>query len=136
MGMDHRGHRGTTEEIHPELSRAIIGAALKVHTGLGPGLLESAYEECLCYELIQAGLSFKRQVPVPLRYGAITLTCGFRLDLLVDNRAIVEVKAVDRLVPRHDCQLITYLRLANKRLGLLLNFNVAHMRLGIRRLVL
>ena len=135
MAFDHRGHRGNTEEVLPNRSRAIIGAACKVHSGLGPGLLESAYEECLCYELSKCGLRFKRQVDVPIRYQEITLACGFRLDLLVNGEAVVEVKAVESLRAIHECQLITYLRLTGVRLGLLLNFNVSHMRDGIKRMV-
>ena len=82
--MDHRGHRGNTEDVYPQLSRAIIGAAFKVHSGLGPGLLESAYETCLCHELAKEGIPFARQVAVPIRYDNVDLDCGFRLDLLVD----------------------------------------------------
>ena len=136
MEMDHRGHRGNTEDVYPQLSRAIIGAAFKVHSGLGPGLLESAYETCLCHELAKEGIPFARQVAVPIRYDNVDLDCGFRLDLLVDESVVVEVKAVDRLISIHEAQLITYLRVTRLRLGLLLNFNVSHMRNGIRRRVL
>jgi GxxExxY protein len=135
MGLHHRGHRGNTEDIYPDLSKAIIGAAFKVHSGLGPGLLESAYETCLCHEFAKAGMPFARQVPVPIRYDNVDLDCGFRLDLLVDERVVVEVKAVERLTSIHDAQLLTYLRITRLRLGLLLNFNVSHMRDGIRRRV-
>ena len=134
--LDHRGHRGTTEEIYPELSGSIIGAALRVHSALGPGLLESAYEACLCHELNKASISFARQVPIPIRYDGLNLECGFRLDLLVDNKAIVEVKAVDRISSIHHSQLLTYMRLTGTRLGLILNSNVRHLRDGISRLVL
>jgi GxxExxY protein len=109
---------------------------MRVHSALGPGLLESVYEECLCRELSKAGLGFKRQLEMPVRYDGMTLDCGFRLDLLVEEKVIVEVKAVERLVPRHECQLLTYLRLSNVRLGILLNFNVSHLRNGICRRVL
>ena len=136
MELDHRGHRGNTEDVFPALSRIVIGAAFKVHSALGPGLLESAYETCLCHELAKANVPFARQVSVPIRYDNVDLDCGFRLDLLVDRRVVVEVKAVDRLISIHEAQLITYLRLTRLRLGLLLNFNVSHMRNGIRRRVL
>ena len=109
---------------------------MKVHSMLGPGLLESAYEECLCHEMSKASLGFRRQVPMPLRYGDVNLDCAFRLDLVVADVAVVELKAVDRLLPIHDCQLLTYLRASSLPLGLLINFNVAHLRHGIRRKVL
>ena len=112
-----------------------MGAAFKVHSALGPGLLEAAYEACLCHELFRARIPFKRQVSVPVKYDALQLHCGFRLDLLVDERAIVEIKAVERLIAIRECRLITYLRLSGLRLGLLLNFNVSHPRDGIRRIV-
>lgn len=117
----------------PELSGAIIGAAMKVHSVLGPGLLESAYEECLCHELAKAGISFRRQVPMPVKYGEINLDCGFRLDLLVDGCVVVEVKSVNALSSVHDAQLLAYLKVSGLPLGLLINFNVAHLRHGIRR---
>ena len=103
---------------------------------MGPGLLESVYEECLCHELGRARLLFRRQVDCPIHYGNFQLATALRLDLLVQERVIVEVKAVDRLLPIHDAQLITYLRLTGKNLGLLLNFNTIHLRHGIRRKVL
>jgi GxxExxY protein len=117
-----------------ELSGRVIGAAIEVHRLVGPGLLESAYVECLGWELEQSGLVVKREVVVPLRYKSLTLQQSYRLDLLVDDCLIVEVKAVDRLVPIHEAQLLTYLRLMDKRLGLLMNFNVDVMRKGIKRL--
>jgi GxxExxY protein len=135
MELEHRGHGGTTEESHSGLSGMILGAALKVHSGLGPGMLESAYETCLCHELSRRGIRFRRQVEVPIEYDGFHIDCGFRLDLLVDECVIVEVKAVERLLPIHECQLLTYLRASRLRLGLLLNFNVSHLRNGIRRLV-
>jgi len=109
---------------------------MKVHSALGPGLLESAYEACLCRALSREGLEFKRQVPIPVNFDGIALDCGFRLDLLVEDKAILEVKSVDSLLAVHDSQLLTYLKLAAKPLGLLINFNVAHLRTGIRRRVL
>jgi GxxExxY protein len=136
MELEHRGHRGTTEENHSELSASIIGAAMNVHRGLGPGLLESVYEACLCHEFSKAGIPFERQVPIPLVYDGVRLDCGFRADLIVQRKVIIEVKSVERLVPMHQCQLLTYLRLAKCRVGLLLNFNTSHLRQGIKRLML
>jgi GxxExxY protein len=116
-----------------DVTNAIIGAAIEVHRHLGPGLLESAYEECLCYELSEARLSFLRQVPIPVQYKGIKLDCDFRLDLLVENAVIIEIKTVDRLVPVHTAQLLTYLKATNKPLGLLINFNVPILKQGIKR---
>lgn len=116
-------------------ARAIVDAAVKVHKTLGPGLLESVYEACLYHELVQRGLRVERQVAVPIVYDGITLREGLRLDLLVNNLVICELKAVESLQPVHQAQLLTQLRLSGKRLGLLLNFNVALMKDGIRRLV-
>lgn len=118
------------------LSNQIIGAALEVHRQLGPGLLESAYEECLAYELSQRNIPFERQKPIPVVYKGIRLDCGFRVDLLVDNQVVVELKAVDALMPVHQAQVLTYLRLTGCRLGLLINFNVVRLREGIKRVVL
>ena len=117
-----------------DLSGRVIGAAIEVHRLVGPGLLESAYVECLGWELEQSGLVVKREVVVPLQYKSLNLSQSYRLDLLVDDCLIVEVKAVDKLVPIHEAQLLTYLRLMDKRLGLLMNFNVDVMRNGIKRL--
>jgi len=117
-----------------DLSGRVIGAAIEVHRQVGPGLLESAYVECLGWELEQSGLSVKREVIVPLRYKKLTLAQSYRLDLLIDDCLIVEVKAVEKLMPIHEAQLLTYLRLMDKRLGLLMNFNVDAMRNGIKRL--
>ncbi|HNJ77263.1 MAG TPA: GxxExxY protein [Azospira sp.] len=116
-----------------ELSGAVIGAAIEVHRELGPGLLESAYELALERELGLRKVSVQRQVAVPLEYKGIELGDGFRLDLLVDDALVVEVKAVDRLQPIHDAQLLTYLKLANKRLGLLINFNERTLKEGVKR---
>ena len=109
---------------------------MKVHTGLGPGLLESVYETCLCHELAKSGLGFQRQRAIPVHYDGRKLECGFRADLIVENRVIVEVKAVDALSAVHDSQLLTYLRLSGLGVGLLINFNTRHLRDGIRRRVL
>lgn len=106
---------------------------MKVHTALGPGLLESAYVACLIYELRQAGLSVEAESKVPLQYGSITLECGFRVDILVDGLIVVEVKCIESILPVHEAQLLTYLKLAKKPYGLLLNFNVRHMKDGIVR---
>jgi len=119
-----------------ELSSEIIGAAIEVHRQLGPGLLETAYEECLAHELAQRSIPFERQKSIPVRYKDVRLDCGFRADLLVGGLVTVELKAVDDLAPIHDAQVITYLKLSGCRLGMLLNFNVRLMREGIRRLVL
>jgi len=118
-----------------ELSRLVIGGAMKVHSALGPGLLESAYEACLQYELMRLGLRVERQKPVPLIYETVKLESGYRLDLLVENKLIIEVKAVEALAEIHFAQVLTYLRLSGLRLALLLNFNLVHMKDGIRRIV-
>jgi GxxExxY protein len=119
-----------------DLSKLIIGAAIEVHRQLGPGLLESAYEECLAYELSQRHIPFERQKPIPVLYKEVRLDCGFKLDLLVNDLVIVELKAVDKLAPIHEAQTLTYLKLTGCKLGLLLNFNVVRLRDGIKRLVL
>jgi len=116
-----------------ELSGMIIGCAMRVHTALGPGLLESAYEVCLDYELNEAGLNVGKQIPLPLVYQNVQLECVYRLDLIVENQVIVEIKSVESLNPIHSVQLLTYLKLANCKLGLLINFNVLHLKEGIKR---
>lgn len=117
------------------LSKEIIGAAIEVHRHLGPGLLESAYERCLCRELSVRGIAFQQQLPLPVRYKGELLDCGYRLDLVVDRQVIVELKAVDALESIHNAQLLTYLKLSGCRLGLLLNFNVPVLKRGIKRIV-
>ncbi|WP_228021778.1 GxxExxY protein [Vasconcelosia minhoensis] len=117
------------------LSGVIIGAAIEVHRELGPGLLESAYEACLLYELKQKGVRVASQVPQPVVYKGIKLDCGYRLDLLVEDLVIVELKAVEILHPIHTAQLLTYLKLKNLWLGLLINYNVPVLKQGIKRLV-
>jgi GxxExxY protein len=119
-----------------ELTEPIIGGAIEVHKALGPGLLESAYEECLCHELHLRGLSFHRQVALPVEYKGMQLDCGYRLDLVVEDAVVVELKAVERLLPIHEAQLLTYLRLNGSKVGLLLNFNVSVLKNGIIRRVL
>jgi GxxExxY protein len=118
-----------------EISHIIIGCAFKVHTELGPGLLESVYEECLFFELQQSGLTVVKQKALPLIYKEVKLDVGYRIDLLVNGKVIVEIKAVDVLNDVHLAQVLTYLRLSGCKLGLLLNFNVASMKDGIRRIV-
>jgi GxxExxY protein len=118
-----------------ELTHEIIGAAIEVHRSLGPGLLESAYEECLIQELILRELRFERQKPIPLVYKDARLDCGFRIDVLVDGRIVVELKSVAALAPIHEAIVLTYLRLSHCRLGLLINFNVQTLKDGVRRFI-
>jgi GxxExxY protein len=118
-----------------QLTDMVIGCAIEVHKQLGPGLLESTYEECLTYELIQKGLFIERQKPLPVIYKDVNLECGYRMDILVDHRLVVEIKAVDSIMPVHEAQVITYLKLSKCKVGLLLNFNVKLMKSGIRRIV-
>ena len=118
-----------------QLTEIIIGCAIKVHRNLGPGLLESAYQECLYYELIKTGLDVQKEKPQPLVYESVKLNCGYRLDLLVENRVVVEIKSVDCLNDIHLAQILTYLKLTNCKYGLLLNFNVTRMTEGIRRVI-
>jgi len=118
------------------LSSQVIGAAIEVHRTLGPGLLESVYEQAMAYETALLGLAVQAQIPLPVSYKAIKLDCGFRLDLLVENQLILEIKSVERLLPVHDAQLLTYLKITGMKTGLLINFNVPLLREGIKRLVL
>jgi GxxExxY protein len=118
-----------------DTSRRILGACYAVHSALGPGLLESAYEACLAHELLSVGSAVERQRTLPVEYRGVLVDAGYRIDLLVDNCVIVEVKSVKQLAPIHRAQLLTYLKLSGRRLGLLLNFNVPRMKLGIERLV-
>jgi GxxExxY protein len=122
--------------MNEELTEQIIGAAIEVHRVLGPGLLESAYEVALCRELALRGLPFERQKELPVEYRDVRLDAGYRLDVVVDGRVIVEVKSVERCVPIHEAQLLTYLKLSGLRVGLLLNFNVRVLKEGLKRLVL
>ena len=117
------------------LTDLIIGAAIVVHKEMGPGLLESTYEACLAYELSSRGIKVEQQKSLPVRYRDIELNCGYRIDMLVDSRVIVELKTVDKLLPIHQAQLITYLKLAECHTGLLINFNELLLRDGIRRMV-
>jgi GxxExxY protein len=118
-----------------DLGERIIGCAITVHSALGPGLLESVYEACLVYELSKAGIEVARQVSLPIRYEEVILDGGLKLDLLVGRRVVVELKATEKLLPIHTAQQLSYLRLSKLRVGYLLNFNVQHMRGGIKRVV-
>jgi GxxExxY protein len=118
-----------------KLTEAIIGAAIEIHRVLGPGLMESVYEECLCYELSQRNVAFKRQESLPIKYKNVRLDCGYRLDIVCEEKVILELKAIEQLLPIHEAQLITYLKLSNKPIGLLINFNVPVLKDGIVRRV-
>lgn len=118
------------------LTEQVIGLAIEVHRALGPGLLESAYEACICFEFDRTGLKYRRQVPLSVRYKDVLLECGYRMDIVVEERLIVELKTVEKLLPIHDAQLLTYLRLSGLGTGLLLNFNTPLLKDGLRRLVL
>jgi len=118
-----------------EITEAIIGAAIAVHRELGPGLLESAYEACLTYELAERKLKVERQKGLPVTYHGVQLDCGYRIDLLVEEQVVVELKTVERLEPIHEAQLLSYLKLSGCKVGLLINFNVKVLKNGIRRLV-
>ena len=136
--MNHQGHQvhqGAPSELDG-LARTIVDAGLKVHRALGPGLLESAYEHCLAHELHARGLSVARQVLLPIVYEGVTLDAGYRLDLLVEDKIIIEIKAVETLMPLAEAQVLTYLRLSGRRLGFLMNFNVQLFKNGIRRIAL
>ena len=122
--------------LYEELTSKIIGAAIEVHRELGPGLLESAYEMALCHELHLRDIPFQRQLPLPLRYKSVSLDCGYRIDILVDDKIVLELKTVDVVLPVHEAQLQTYLKLAQKRVGFVLNFHVAVMKDGITRRIL
>ena len=143
--MSKDSHHGGTEDTEKEsgslshggaLSERIIGMAIEVHRRLGPGLLESAYEACLCYELEQGGIAYERQVPLAVNYKNVRLDCGYRMDIVAGRELIIEVKAVERLMPIHDAQMLTYLRLSGYKVGLLMNFNSATLKEGLRRIVL
>jgi GxxExxY protein len=121
--------------MYEELSHEILAACIEVHRELGPGLLESAYEECLCREFSLRSISFKRQVPLPVAYKGVRLDCGYQMDLVVDDKVLLELKSVDEIHPIHEAQLLTYLRLSGLRLGLLINFNVTVLKDGVLRRV-
>ncbi|MGB8734408.1 MAG: GxxExxY protein [Candidatus Sulfotelmatobacter sp.] len=128
-------HRENEDNKDPRTS-PIIGAAIEVHRQLGPGLLESAYEECLCHELRLRGIDFRRQVDLPVEYKGLKLDCGYRLDLIVREEVVVELKCVEKVLPVHEAQLLTYMRLTCSTVGLLINFNVSQLTQGIVRRVL
>jgi GxxExxY protein len=119
-----------------EITQKIIGCAIEVHKNLGPGLLESAYKECLAFDLTKAGLSIKRQQPVPVVYRDIKLDCGYRIDILVEKCVVIELKVVDEFNPVHQAQILTYMKFSDMKVGLLINFNVTVLKNGIRRFVL
>ena len=118
-----------------EIGEIVLGCAIKVHTALGPGLLESTYEVCLAYELSKAGVKAERQIALPVIYDEVRLDAGYRLDLLVEDMVIVELKVIEKLLPIHTAQLLSYLKISKRKLGYLLNFNVPQMRQGIKRVV-
>jgi GxxExxY protein len=117
-----------------DLTREVIGAAIEVHKALGPGLLESAYEECLCHELKLRGIQFERQVELPIEYKGTKMNCGYRMDIVADDQLILELKSCEVLHPIYEAQLLTYLRLTSTKVGLLINFNVPVLKEGIKRL--
>ena len=121
--------------IENEISGQIIGAAIEVHRALGPGLLESAYKECLYYKLFQAGLNVEKEKPMPLIFEEVLLECGYRIDLLVENKVVIEVKSVESLNDVHLAQTLTYMKLGGYKLGLLVNFNVVKLKDGIKRVI-
>jgi GxxExxY protein len=128
----------TSRKTREELNRTtgvVVDSSIKVHRRLGPGLLESAYQACLVYELVSRGLSVRSQVEVPIEYDGVLIDAGYRMDLLVDDEVIVELKTVTKLLPVHQAQLMSYLRLSDRRVGLLINFYVFQLRDGIKRLV-
>ena len=135
MRIHHRDTEGTEMEMN-KVTEQIIGASIEVHKALGPGLLESAYEECLCRELALRNIRFERQRTLPVEYKGVKLDCGYRLDLLVENAVVVEIKSVTTIEPIHEAQLLTYLKLGGWKLGLLINFNVTVLKDGIRRRIL
>ena len=119
-----------------DLSNRVIGCAIEVHRQLGPGLLESAYEQCLAHELSRTNIAFQLQLAQPVRYKDVLLDCGFRIDVLVENQLIIELKSVEKLLGIHEAQLLTYMKLAGMKIGLLMNFNVNKLKEGIKRFVL
>jgi len=127
-------NHGDTEAQRDSLTEKVIGAAIEVHRALGPGLLESAYVECLCYELSCTGLVFRKQVELPVLYKKVKLDCGYRMDIVVSESLVLEIKTVEKLLPIHQAQLLTYLRLSGLRTGLLMNFNVPVLKNGIKRM--
>ena len=135
--MNHKtSHHRDTEAQRNALTDMVIGAAIEIHRALGPGLLESAYETCLCHEFGQRRIHFQRQLELPVVYKNISLDCGYRIDVVVEKQLVLELKAVEKLLPVHEAQLLTYLKLTGLHTGLLLNFNVPMLKNGIRRISL
>ncbi len=134
--MLQKPHHGDTEAQRNTLTELVIGAAIEVHRHLGAGLLESAYEECLCYELAEKNIPFQRQLVLPVNYKGLNLDVNYRIDLLVDNCLLLELKSVDMLLPVHEAQLLTYMKLAKVDTGLLINFNVPVLKNGLKRMKL
>jgi len=134
--LHHEEHEGTRRLQFDELSNRVIGCAIEVHRNLGPGLLESTYEQCLAHEMKLTEISFKIQHPLPVEYKGIKLDCGYRIDLFVEDSLIIELKSVERILPIHQAQLLTYMKLSGTSVGLLINFNVEYLKNGIKRMVL
>ena len=133
--ISQRAQKNINNMTENEISKVVFDCALKVHQNLGPGLLESAYEECLYYELCKTGLKIEKQKPLPLVYEEVKLEVGYRIDIMIENKFIIEIKAVDALNDVHLAQVLTYLKLSNCKLGLLINFNVTLIKNGIRRII-
>ena len=131
-----RNTEGINMLLYQELTEKIIGCAIEVHKVLGPGLLESAYEECLSYELMQNGFRIERQKAVPVIFKEVKFDCGYRIDVLVENKVLLELKSVEALAPIHEAQILTYMKFAEIKIGLLINFNVTKLKNGIKRFVL
>lgn len=132
--LNHGDTETRSKLLHENLTEQVIGAAIEVHRALGPGLLESAYEECLCHELHLRALAFRRQVPLPVEFKGIHLDCGYRMDILVEDSVILELKCIEHVLPVHEAQLLTYLKMTGKRVSLIINFHVsALVRGGIIR---
>jgi GxxExxY protein len=135
LGKKRMFEENTESQNINRITEKIIGCAIEIHRNLGPGLLESAYEECLCYELEQAELKYKRQVPLPVIYKGVKLDCSYRMDVVVENLVIVEIKAVEKILPVNEAQLLSYLKLYSKKVGLLINFHVPILKIGLKRIV-
>lgn len=133
--MQNKLHKAIPPDVE-HIVTIILDSAFKVHRALGPGLLENVYEVCLCHELTKAGIKFKRQIELPIIYDGIKLNSGLRLDVLVEEQVILELKAVESMIPVYEAQILTYLKLTGKRLGLLINFNVPLLKDGIKRIIL
>ncbi len=135
-GTEKRGREEFKMLLNEKLTEAIIGAAMEVLREFGPGMLESTYERCLCRELFLRGLTFSRQVELPIQYKGVALECGYRIDLIVEDTVIIELKCIEKILPVHEAQLLTYMRLSGKRIGLIINFYVPVLKEGIVRRIL